>query len=122
MKRTRINQARLAKNLGSDAGGRVEAKSGYIGALTLAEDVRRRFTSPAGGGRARDRRWTAKRLMPVRPETLARLETLAKEVSHIVEHRVEPLQVAALLVERDLDALDDREVIDAIAAAARKRG
>ncbi len=59
--------------------------------------------------------------MPVRPETLARLQAVAARVSEIVEFRVEPLQVAALLVERDLDRLDDREVIEAVTSVARKR-
>lgn len=54
--------------------GRVTARPGYFGALQLAESVRQRFRPPAGGGRARDRGWTMKRLIPVRPETLARLE------------------------------------------------
>jgi hypothetical protein len=59
--------------------------------------------------------------MPVRPETLKRLQALAAQVSEIVEFRVEPLQIAALLVERDLDRLDDRAVVEAVSSAARKR-
>jgi hypothetical protein len=58
--------------------------------------------------------------MPVRPETLTRLQALAVQVSEIVEFRVEPLQIAALLVERDLDRLDDQEVVEAVTSAARK--
>ena len=86
----------------------------------MAEEVRRRFKAAVGGGRARDPQWTLKRLMPVRPETLARLQAVAARVSEIVEFRVEPLQVAALLVERDLDRLDDRAVVEAVRSAARK--
>ena len=59
--------------------------------------------------------------MPVRPDTLSRLQELASKVSQIVSYRVEPLQVAALLVERDLDTLDDREVVGSAVAAARRR-
>ncbi len=121
MTRAKISHARLARNLGSRVSGRLRAGAGYFGALLVAEDVRRRFKAAVGGGRARDPRWTLKRLMPVRPETLARLQAVAAQVSEIVEFRVEPLQVAALLVERDLDRLDDREVIDAVTSAARKR-
>jgi hypothetical protein len=51
---------------------------------------------------------------------LARLQAVAARVSEIVEFRVEPLQVAALLVERDLDRLDDRAVVEAVRSAARK--
>jgi hypothetical protein len=50
----------------------------------------------------------------VRPETLARLEKLADEVSSVVEHRVDPLQVAAVLIERDLDQLSDRELVTSV--------
>jgi hypothetical protein len=119
--RAKISHARLARNLGSLVSGRVRAGAGYFGALQVAEEVRRRFKPAVGGGRARDPQWTLKRLMPVRPETLARLQAVADQVSEIVEFRVEPLQVAALLVERDLDRLDDREVIEAVTSAARKR-
>jgi len=120
MTRTKISHARLAKNLGARVRGRVRAGGGYFGALQLAEEVRQRFKAAVGGGRARDPQWTLKRLMPVRPETLARLQAVAARVSEIVEFRVEPLQVAALLVERDLDRLDDRAVVEAVRSAARK--
>lgn len=120
MKRAKISHAQLAKNLGSRVSGRVKAGAGYFGALQVAEEVHRRFKAAVGGGRARDPRWTLKRLMPVRPETLTRLQALAAQVSEIVEFRVEPLQVAALLVERDLDRLDDREVVEAVTSGARK--
>lgn len=96
MKRRKIDHAKLAKNLGSVVRGPVMARAGYFGALQVAEEVRRRFKPPASDGRARDPRWTAKRLMPVRPETLSRLPELARKVSKIVAYRVEPLQVAAL--------------------------
>jgi hypothetical protein len=121
MTRAKISHARLARNLGSRVSGHVGAGAGYFGALQVAEEVRRRFKAAVGGGRARDPQWTLKRLMPVRPETLARLQAVAARVSEIVEFRVEPLQVAALLVERDLDRLDDREVIEAVTSVARKR-
>ncbi|HEY8150042.1 MAG TPA: hypothetical protein VIK51_14140 [Vicinamibacteria bacterium] len=120
MKRSKLSHARLAKNLGSRVAGSVRAGAGYFGALQVAEDVRRRFKAAPRGGRARDPEWTQKRLLPFRPETLARLQTLAARVSEIVEFRVEPLQVAALLVERDLERLDDRDVVEAVASATRK--
>ena len=109
-----LDHAKLARHLGSSVRGTVKAPGGYFGALQLAESVRQRFQPPAGGGRARDRGWTMKRLIPVRPETLVRLEKLAAEVSELVDYRVEPLQVAALLVERDLESLSDEELVEAI--------
>jgi len=62
-----------------------------------------------------------KRLIPVRPETLARLEKLAVEVSELVDYRVEPLQVAALLIERDLESLSEDELLEAAASAGPRR-
>jgi hypothetical protein len=118
MKAKRLDQRQLSANLGSTIRGRVTAKAGYFGALELAESVRRSFKPPAGGGRARDRRWTMKRLIPVRPETLARLEKLADAVSELVDHRVEPLQVAALLIERDLEQGSEEELVRAAASGA----
>lgn len=41
----------------------------------------------------------------------SRLEKLAADVSSVVEHRVDPLQVAVVLIERDLDQLSDRELV-----------
>jgi hypothetical protein len=58
--------------------------------------------------------------MPVRPETLNRLEALAEKVSRIVQHRVEPLQVAAVLIERDLENLSASELV-AVMATGRSR-
>ena len=51
-----------------------------------------------------------KRLIPVRPETLVRLQRLAAEVSDLVDSRVEPLQVAALIIEHDLESMTDDEL------------
>ena len=99
MKRRPLDHAKLARNLGSQARGRVSAKSGYFGALELAAEVRRRFKSPASGGRATDPGWTAKRLIAMHPATLRRLQELAREVSRYVKSRVEPLQLAALIIE-----------------------
>ena len=99
MKRRKLDEAKLARSLGSVARGRVSAKPGYLGALQLAAEVRRRFQAPAGGGRATDPGWNSKRLIAMRPDTLARLQQLAKEVSRYARSRVEPLQLAALIIE-----------------------
>jgi len=99
LKRRALDHAKRARNPGSQVRGRVPAESGYLGALELAAEVRRRFESPASGGRATDPAWTAKRLIAMRPDTLARLQQLAKEVSRYAKSRVEPLQLAALIIE-----------------------
>lgn len=121
MKPRRIDQAKLAKNLGSKPKGTITPKPGYLGAVQLAHEVRRRFRTPTTGGRGRDPGWTAKRLMPVRRETLARLQELARVVSQIVEYRVEPLQVAALIVEREMALWGDREDLGEVVATRRVR-
>ena len=90
--------------------GQVAAGSGYFGALELAREVQRRFRPPTTGGRSTDPDWTTKRLIPFRRATLGRLESLADEVSRIVEARVEPLQVAAILLERGLEGLSADEL------------
>lgn len=116
-----LDHARLSRNLGSKIRGRVAAKPGFFGALQLAESVRRRFRPPARGGRARDPKWTMKRLIAVRPETLARLEKLAAAVSDLVDYRVEPLQVAAILLERDLQEPGERDLVEGGTATGPRR-
>jgi hypothetical protein len=59
--------------------------------------------------------------MPVRDETLVRLETLAQQVSRLVDHRVEPLQIAALLIERGLEQVTDDKLAESIAETERQR-
>ena len=117
MKHRALDHAKLARNLGSQARGRVSAKAGYFGAIALAAEVRRRFKSPASGGRATDRRWTAKRLVPVRPDTLARLEDLATKVSALARYRVEPLQLAAILIEHSLNQTSKAQMIEALSGS-----
>lgn len=121
MKPKKLDQRQLSVNLRSKIRGRLTAKAGYYGALQLAESVTSSFRAPAGGGRARDRRWTMKRLIHVRPETLARLEKLAEAVSDLADYRVEALQVAALLIERDLDVWSDGDLVQAAASAVSRR-
>lgn len=121
MKSKKLDHHKLSANLGSRIRGRVTANAGYFGALQLAESVTRSFTPPAGGGRARDRRWTTKRLIHVRPETLVRLEKLAELVSDLSDYRVEALQVAALLIERDLESWSDGELAQAAASVVSRR-
>ena len=122
MKARRLDHDALARNLGSTVLGKATAGSGYFGALQVAEEVRGRFTKPVGGGRARDPLWTTKRLLPVKQETLAQLEVLARKVSRLVHHRVEPLQIAAVLVERNLARLNVKEMAQAVTSAERIEG
>lgn len=59
-----------------------------------------RFRVPEGGGRPTDPVWTERRLVPLSRRTLTRLETLAAELRESEHLSIEPLQLAALLLER----------------------
>ncbi len=89
----------IAKRLGAEHRGHVETSGGYFGALRLAAEVQRRFRTPVTGGRAADPAMTEQRLVRLKPETLERLEVLAGKIS-LHGTRVEPLQLASILLER----------------------
>ncbi len=97
----------IAKRLGGEARGKVSAKAGYFGALALAAEVERRFRKPAGGGRATDPDWTVQRLVRFKPDTVERLEHLARALSERGQ-RLAPMQVAALLIERATKEVEQR--------------
>lgn len=96
----KLDMDRIAKALGAERCGQVEAKGGYFGALELVAEVRERFVTPPGGGRATDPAWTERRLVPLTPETLEKLERLARDLSESRGVAVTPLQLAALLLQR----------------------
>src|SRR2546425_2007792 len=73
----RLNMNQIAKSLGSQRRGKVSASGGYFGAIQLMAEIEARFRVPAGGGRATDPNWTERRLVPLTPRTLTRLEELA---------------------------------------------
>src|SRR6266404_8926122 len=89
-----LDMARIARELGAERVGKVSARGGYFGALQLAAEVAARFRVPEGGGRATDPSWSEQRLVRLSPKTLAQLEKLAEQ-SH-----ANPMQIAALLLER----------------------
>lgn len=96
----------IARGLGARRVGKVRASGGYFGALQLAAEVDERFRVPAGGGRATNPDWTERRLIPLSPQTLDRLEELA-----VLLHAA-PLQVAAILLEKTLGRIGDEEVAE----------
>src|SRR2546429_9496319 len=73
MKR-KLDMDRIAEGLGAERRGKVSATGGYFGAMQLLADVEAKFRVPAGGGRPTDPRWTERRLVPLPPKTLERLE------------------------------------------------
>jgi hypothetical protein len=70
----RLDMNKIARGLGAERRGQVPVTSGYFGAMQLLADVEARFRVPAGGGRATDPHWTERRLVPLAPRTLKRLE------------------------------------------------
>ena len=104
---TRLDLDKIAKGLRAQRRGTVAAPGGYFGALQLLAEIEARFRVPAGGGRATDPGWTERRLVPLAPKTLERLDVLAARVREQSGTRVEPMQLAALLLERAAEELTD---------------
>lgn len=107
---------RIAEALGADRVGPVHASGGWFGASQLAAEVQARFHTPPGGGRATSPAWTERRLLPLAPATLRRLEHLSEALG-VQGVQVTPLQVAALLLEQAVGNSDDDKLLD----IARKR-
>ncbi len=105
----KIDLDKIARTLGGERRGRVTAQGGYFGAMELAAEVTRRFRVPPRGGRATDPRWTDKRLIPLAPETMARLEALTKRIRKRKHVALEPMQLAAMLVEQKIKELREAD-------------
>jgi len=108
MKR-QLDMEKIARGLGAERRGRVSATGGYFGAMQLLADVEARFRTPAGGGRPTDPRWTERRLVPLAPDTLERLEKITSRVREHGGVNVEPMQLAGLLLEKTARELSDAE-------------
>ena len=107
--KTQLDMDKIARGLGAERRGKVSATGGYFGAMQLLADVEAKFRVPAGGGRPTDPRWTERRLVPLAPETLERLEEITSRVREHGGVNVEPMQLAALLLERSAEQLSDDE-------------
>ena len=106
-RRPALDERKIAALLGAELRGTVVAGAGYFGALQLVADVQSRFRSPRGGGRATDPAWTERRLIPLAPKTLARLNRLAKRLLEREGVAISPLQLAGLLLERAAAEVED---------------
>jgi hypothetical protein len=107
--KTQLDMNKIARGLGAERQGKVSATGGYFGALQLLADLEARLRVPAGGGRPTDPSWTERRLIPLAPRTLKRLEEIAGQAR---EHRgvnVEPMQLAALLLEELTEQLNEKK-------------
>ena len=105
----KLDMDKIARGLGAKRKGKVPAKGGYFGAVQLLADVEAKFRVPEGGGRPTDPRWTERRLVPLAPETLERLEEITSRVRRHGGVNVEPMQLAALLLEKTTRRLSEAE-------------
>jgi len=108
MKR-RLDLNKIAKGLRAQRRGRVSAAGGYFGAMQLVADVEARFRVPSGGGRPTDPNWTERRLVPLAPRTLKRLEEIAAKIRQDGGASLEPMQLAALLLEKTTERISETE-------------
>ena len=119
MAKRRVDTDKIARGLGAKKRGKVYSTGGYPGAAQLAAEVRERFRVPDGGGRPTDPSWSDKRLVPVAPRTLERLQRIAKRLKEETGVRVEPMQLAAILLETTADQIE-AEDLDRLVAVPRR--
>jgi hypothetical protein len=108
--KAQLDMDKIAKGLGAERRGTVTARGGHFGAHGLAAEVQARFRIPAGGGRASVPEWTERRLLPLAPKTLARMEDLAAKLRSKSGVGIEPMQLAGLLLERIAGAIGDDDL------------
>lgn len=122
MKRKReLDTDKIARGLGARKKGRAYPTGGYPGAAQLAAEVQARFQVPPGGGRATDPSWSDKRLVPIAPRTLKRLERLAKRLHGDTGIRVEPMQLAAILLETTAETVAAEDVEKRVRARSKPK-
>lgn len=119
--KTKLDMNRIARGLGVERRGQVSAKGGYFGALQLLADIQARFRVPSGGGRPTDPRWTERRLVPLASETLDRLEELTARIREEGDVSLEPMQLAALLLEEATEELSEGDVQTLVRRRPRAR-
>jgi len=105
----RLNMDKIARGLGAERRGKVAVSGGYFGAQQLLADIEARFRAPSGGGRPTDASWTERRLVPLAPRTLKRLGEIAAKVRAQGGLSLEPMQLAALLLEKKVEVLSECE-------------
>ena len=114
-----LDMNKIARGLRAERKGKVFAGGGYFGAMQLLADIETRFRVPAGGGRATDPDWTERRLVPLAPRTLKRLEAITEGIKRRSGVSVEPMQLAGLLLEKTAEQLNEDEVNDLALNRAR---
>jgi hypothetical protein len=116
-----LDMDKIARGLRAERKGKASARGGYFGAMQLLADLETRLRVPVGGGRATDPDWTERRLVPLAPRTLKRLEAITEDVKARSGVSVEPMQLAALLLEKTTEQLNADEV-KALVTVRRRAG
>ena len=116
--KTQLDMDKIARVLGAERKGKVGASGGYFGAMQLLAEIEARFRKPVRGGRPTDPHWTERRLVPLAPRTLKLLEELAVKVRERGDLSIDPMQLAALLLEKTVEQFSDD---NAAALAGRRR-
>ena len=120
--KTLIDMDKIARGLGAERRGEITASGGYFGAMQLRADIDARFRARSRGGRSTDPRWPERRLVPLAPRTLRRLEVVAAKVRKHGGVSVEPMQLAALLLERTTEDLNAAEAENMVRPKRRASG
>src|SRR5467141_1317873 len=105
--KTQLNMDKIAKGLGAERQGKVTASGGYFGATQLLADIEARFRVPSGGGRPTDPTWTERRLLPLAPHTLKKLEEIAARVRRHGGANLEPMQLFVFLIAATTEKLSE---------------
>jgi hypothetical protein len=108
----RLDMNKIARALRAERKGTVPAGGGYFGAMQLLADIETRFRVPVGGGRATDPDWTERRLVPLAPRTLKRLEAMSERIKSRSGVSIEPMQLAGVLLEKTAEQLSEDAVND----------
>lgn len=117
--KARLNIDRIAKGLGAEPMGKVTSSGGYFSAMQVVSDIKARLRVPEGGGRPTDREWTERRVLPLRRRTLERLEKITAKIRGSSGIKVEVMQLAALLVEKDVERLSLKKTEELLGRARR---
>lgn len=122
MRNRQLDMDKIARGLGIERRGRVSAAGGYFGAMQLLADIEARFRVPRLGGRSTDPSWTERRLLPLAPRTLKRLEEIATKVREHGRANIQPMQLAALLIERTTEQLSEGDAERLVRSKRRASG
>ena len=105
--KTPLDMDKIAKGLAAQRRGKVTATGGYFGAMQVLADIEARFRIPPGGGRPTDPAWIERRLLPLAPRTLKKLERIAASVREHGGAYLEPMQL--VLIEKTTEELSEAD-------------